>query len=527
MALYGLLKHQFYQKEMHNLDVLFINPGNASEIYQDLATSYAAIEPPTWALLLAESVRSKGYKTAILDINAERISNKESLERIKSYNPRLICFVVYGQNVNAGTVSMSGAVKLSNLIKSEGLSNPIGYIGSYVQALPKKTLIEEPSIDFVFMNEGVYSLWNVLSQDVIDVNNLGHINGLAWRQGDQIIFNKPERVVPTAQMDTDLPGYAWDLLPYNERPLDLYRAPMWHAEYDQNKRTPYAALQTSLGCQFGCDFCMINILNRDDNEEIGVAGHYSLMRFWSPEFIIKEFDKLVEMGVETIRITDEMFLLNKKYYVPLCEMLKERGYGEKLRMWAYSRVDTVTNPERLKLVREAGIRWLCLGIESADRNVRLEVSKGKFQDVDIKRVIEQVHEAGIEVMANYIVGLPGDTHESIQKTLDLSLELCTSGWNTYAAMALPGSQLYKTAVEKGFALPEDYTGYSFHAYNTQPMPTETLTPAEILKFRDDAYTIYHTHQPFLDRIERLFGKEAADNILEMTKVKLKRKLLGD
>ena len=117
-------------------------------------------------------------------------------------------------------------------------------------------------------------------------------------------------------------------------------------------------------------------------------------------------------------------------------------------MWAYSRVDTIRRPGLLQLVRDAGIKWLCLGIESADKNVRLEVSKGKFEDVDITKVIEQVHDAGIEVMANYIVGLPGDTHESMQKTLDFSLELCTSGWNTYAAMALPGIQLYKNAVEQ-------------------------------------------------------------------------------
>jgi len=512
---------------MYNLDVLFIVPGNASEIYQDLAKDYSAIETPTWALLLAQSCRSIGHKVAILDINAEHIKNDEVIERIKTLNPKFICFVVYGQNVNAGTVSMSGAVKLSTAIKAAGIVEPIGYVGSYVQALPKKVLLEEPSIDFVFMNEGVYSLRNILLQETINLNNLDHINGIAWRKNGEVVFNKPEKIVPTERMDIDLPGYAWDLLPYNEKPLDLYRAPMWHAEYDLNKRTPYAALQTSLGCQFGCTFCMINILNRNDNDEIGVAGNYSSMRFWSPEFIIKEFDKLVEIGVETIRIVDEMFLLNKKYYVPLCEMLKERGYGEKLRMWAYSRVDTVTDPERLKLVREAGIKWLCLGIESADRNVRLEVSKGKFQDVDINRVIKQVHDAGIEVMANYIVGLPGDTLESMTKTLELSLELCTAGWNTYAAMALPGSQLYKTSILNGYKMPESYTGYSFHAYDTQPMPTETLTPAEILKFRDEAYNIYHTYPPFLERIERLFGKEAADNIKEMTKIKLKRKILGE
>jgi hypothetical protein len=507
------------------MDVVFINPGNPTGVYQELSKDYSAIEPPTWALLLAESCRSKGYTVSIIDANAEQLNNEQVYNKIKSINPRLICFVVYGQNVNAGTVSMSGAVYLSNYLKENNVSTPISYIGSYIQALPIKALTDELSIDFGFTNEGVYALHNVLSQDIIDVNNLGHINGLVWRDNNIPKINPSEKVVPNDKMDIDLPGYAWDLLPFNERPLDLYRAPMWHAEYDQNKRSPYAAIQTSLGCQFGCDFCMINILNRNDEDEIGVAGNYSLMRYWSPEFIIKEFDKLVELGVYTIKITDEMFLLNRKYYVPLCEMLRDRGYGKFLRMWAYSRVDTVRRPDLLKLVREAGIKWLALGIESGDKTVRLEVSKGKFEDVDINKVIQQVHDADIEVMANYIFGLPGDTKESMQKTLDLSKELCTFGWNAYAAMALPGSKLYKEAIKNNIPLPKSYEGFSFHGYETLPLPTETLTASEVLAFRDKAFEEYHLYPPFLKKIQNKFGKTAVDNILDMLKVKLKRKIV--
>jgi radical SAM superfamily enzyme YgiQ (UPF0313 family) len=507
------------------IDILFISPGNANGIYQNLADDYAAIEPPTWALLLAQSCRSVGYTVALIDANAEQLDKEEIEKRVKELNPRLICFVVYGQNVNAGTVNMGGATYLSKHLKQVGIITPIACLGSYIQAVPIKTLNEEPSIDFGFTNEGVYALRNVLAEPNIDVNNLGHIKGLVWRENGVSKINPSEKVVPNDKMDLDLPGYAWDLLPIKEKPLDLYRAPMWHAEYDQEKRSPYAAIQTSLGCQFGCDFCMINILNRNDEDEIGVAGNYSLMRHWSPEFIIKEFDKLVEMGVYTIKITDEMFLLNRKYYVPLCEMLKDRGYGGKLRMWAYSRVDTVRRPDLLKLVREAGIKWLALGIESGDKTVRLEVSKGRFEDVDINKVIDQVHEADIEVMANYIFGLPGDTKESMQKTLDLSKELCTFGWNAYATMALPGSKLYKEALMKGTPLPDTYEGYSFHGYDTLPLPTETLTAAEILEFRDKAFDDYHSYPKFLKKVKDKFGQVAIDNINEMLKVKLKRKIL--
>jgi radical SAM superfamily enzyme YgiQ (UPF0313 family) len=325
-------------------------------------------------------------------------------------------------------------------------------------------------------------------------------------------------------MDIDLPGYAWDLLPFKEKPLDLYRSPLWHANYDKNLRTPYAAIQTSLGCNFGCSFCMINIINRDDNEEVGVASDYKGMRFWSTDFNLSQIDKLVEMGVRTIRIVDEMFLLYKKHYVPLCEQLSKRSYASELKMWSYSRIDTVTDPEFLNIVRAAGIRWLCLGIESGDKKVRLEVSKGKFEDVDIHKVIGQVHDADIEVMANYIVGLPGDDQETMEKTYKLSEELNTSGWNMYAAMALPGSQLYKDSLRKGYELPSGYTGFSFHSFDTLPMPTEKLSPGEILKFRDEAFLRYHANPNFRERIETKFGKKAVESIEFMIKIKLTRKI---
>ena len=513
-------------KKRDNLDCIFLVTKSSKKTYQKLSHTYSAIEPPTWALLLAESARSVGFKVNILDANAENLSVEEILKRIKDSSPKLICLVVYGQNVNAGTTNMSGAIHTSEYLK-KFISTPISIIGSHVQALPIKTLKKEKSIDFVFTNEGVYSLRNLLKLSDFSLNNLSKIKGIAFRNQNKIIINAPEKIVPNEKMDIDLPGYAWDLLPFKKNPLDLYRAPMWHAEYDFEKRTPYASLQTSLGCQFGCNFCMINILNRNDNDEIGVASNYSKMRFWSTNFIIKEFDKLIKMGVKTIRIVDEMFLLNPKYYIPLCEQLAERNKDDSLRIWSYSRIDTVKRPEILKLVRRAGIKWLALGIESGEKSVRLEVDKGKFEDVDVRKVIQKVHEADINVMANYIFGLPGDTKETVKKTFDLSLELCTAGWNTYGAMALPGSYLYKKALEEGKQLPDTYEGFSFHSYETLPLPTEKLSAREIITLRDEAFNQYHNHKPFLNLIEKKFGKEAAKNIVDMTKIKLKRKIKGD
>jgi radical SAM superfamily enzyme YgiQ (UPF0313 family) len=269
------------------------------------------------------------------------------------------------------------------------------------------------------------------------------------------------------------------------------------------------------------------MINRDDNEEIGVAGNYSKMRHWSPDFIIKEFDKLADLGIFTIKITDELFLLNKKFYVPVCEMLSKRWYVDKLKLWVYSRIDTVANPETLTLLRDAGVKYIALGIESSSREVRLEVSKGRFKDVKIKSVVDQIHDAGIEVMANYIFGLPGDTMKTMQETLDLSLELCTSGWNAYAAMALPGSQLYADAVAKGYRLPEKYSGYSFHSYDSVCSETDSLKPWQILKFRDEAFNKYHMNEKFLERIKSKYGEKQVDNIKKMCEIVLKRRLIEE
>ena len=153
------------------VDVVFINPDSSGTAYQELSSRFAAIEPPTWALLLAESVRSKGWNPKIIDANAERLSDIAICQRLSKLNPRLICFVVYGQNVNAGTTNMHGAVRTAKAIKDYGSAIPISIIGSHIQALPRQTLKNEEVFDFGFTNEGVYALWDVLSLDSIQISS--------------------------------------------------------------------------------------------------------------------------------------------------------------------------------------------------------------------------------------------------------------------------------------------------------------------------------------------------------------------
>jgi 4-aminobutyrate--pyruvate transaminase len=121
--------------------------------------------------------------------------------------------------------------------------------------------------------------------------------------------------------------------------------------------------------------------------------------------------------------------------------------------------------------KKAGINWFCLGIEAGNQTVRREVSKGSFQDINIREVVANVRESGINVISNFIVGFPEDTLETMQQTEALSFELCTEMMNVYPCQALPGSPLYYRAKEKGWKLPDSYAGFAFLAYETEPLPT--------------------------------------------------------
>lgn len=512
---------------MHRkLDVLFVNPDSSAKAYQGLATVYSAIEPPTWALLLAESCRSKGFGVGILDCDAERLTLEQSVARVLDAAPRLVVFVVYGQNPNSGTTSMIGALSLAKSLKESNPDCRICFVGSHTSALPREVL-SYPCVDIVLLNEGVYALHALLKSNLGE--DLAHIKGIGYKKSGPGGFpvptlNAPQGIVPQERMDVDMPGYAWDLLPYKEKPLDLYRAHFWHAEFDHAKRTPFAAIYTSLGCNFGCDFCMINIVNRVDNKDGINASHSKGMRFWSPEWVGREMEKLAKLGVRTLRISDEMFFLNRKYYEPVLNQVIERGLD--FNMWTYSRVDTVRR-DNLELFKKAGVNWLALGVEAGNQVVRQEVSKGSFQEVNIREVSKTIGDAGINIISNYIFGFPDDTLETMQETLELAMELNNEMANMYPCQALPGSPMYHLARKNGWKLPDTFEGYAFLSYECQPLPTKHLTSAQVLQFRDEAWQKYFSNPAYLDLVERKFGKQERKNVEDMASIRLKRKLLGD
>ena len=115
----------------------------------------------------------------------------------------------------------------------------------------------------------------------------------------------------------------------------------------------------------------------------------------------------------------------------------------------------------------------------------------------------------------------------MQNTLDFAIENSTDMANFYSAMAYPGSPLYLEAKKDGIELPKTYTGFSQHSYDSLNMSNGNLTSAQILEFRDMAWDKYHTNPKYVNQLEKKFGIAAREELESTTKVKLKRKLLGD
>ena len=303
------------------MDVLFVNPSSALEAYQKLAGKYAAIEPPTWTLLLSKAIEAQGFSNEILDCDALGLTLEDSVRHVKDSKAKILCFVMYGQNPNSGTTCMIGATKLAKAIKDSGIESKICFIGSHTSSLPKEVLSLN-YVDFIFYNEGVIGLIELLKTNLRD--RLEKVSSLGFKKEDNsMIINPVGKIVSQEDMDIMMPGYNWEKLPKKKNPLDLYRSHYWHSNFSDEGRSPFAAIYTSLGCAFACNFCMINIVNRTNSDLNANAANFKGMRHWSPDLILDEFQKLHEYGVHHLRPSDETFFLNKKYHIPILEVYKE------------------------------------------------------------------------------------------------------------------------------------------------------------------------------------------------------------
>jgi radical SAM superfamily enzyme YgiQ (UPF0313 family) len=492
---------------------LLVNPGSAHGRYQGLADRYAAKEPPHIAGLMATFLRRRNVDVAILDANAEDLGSEETAERIAEIRPVLTVLVIYGHNPTASTIVMPAARATLAALKRHAPTLTALMVGGHVAALPERTLREEPT-DFVASGEGYHTIYELFRAIEAKETNLTKVRGLWYREGSALRFTEPAPLV--TDLANDIPTVPWEILP-----MERYRAHNWHHRYIEDGRSPYAAFYTTLGCPYHCGYCPIQAPFKEGERVLKFAPGQNSYRMWPPELIVEQVELLVnQYGVTNLKIADEMFVLNPRHVLAVCDGLVNRGLGTHLNIWAYARPDTA-KPRLLDQLRRAGVTWLCLGIESGSTDIRREVDKNFDQD-SVYRVVEQIQNAGIEVMANYIFGLPGETQESMQATLDLALDLNCAGANFYCNVPYPGSQEWTTLDPSLKARYTDWGMMAQLSVDFLPMPGVHLSSAEILQFRDDAFRTYHLRPAFLQMVEKKFGAPARREVETLAACTLER-----
>ena len=272
---------------------------------------------------------------------------------------------------------------------------------------------------------------------------------------------------------------AWDLIDFSK-----YRAHNWHCLDRLDQRGNYGVIYTSFGCPFNCFYCNIKTL---------YGG--SKVQYRRLSDVIDELDVLVrKYHIKNLKIADECFTLNRERVNLLCECLIKRDYG--LNIWAYGRGDTV-DPVMLRKMKKAGINWLAYGFETSKE----DKFRGKDGDT-----IKMTRDAGINIMANFMFGLPGETEGDWQASLDMAIEANFEFVNFYVALPYPGSQWYASLDNP----PTDWSSYN------QFSPKICADP-KVVKFRDEAWQTYITRPEYLSMIKSKFGEKAEAHIKEMAK----------
>lgn len=482
---------------MSKIDLFLINPGSKSRLYGTL-TELSAVEPPLLSALTASFIREKGYSVEIIDQEMEGSSSQDIANRILEKNPVLVAISVMGLTPATSSTPKMGAVgEIIRELKQKA-KTIVG--GLHPSSLPERTLREEKP-DFVCQGEGFVTIWQLL--DILKSGGKveNHIvPGLWYLKDGKLVSNLR---APLVDIDR-LPMPAWDLLP-----MEKYRCHNWHALADLDKRSPYGVIATSYGCPYNCHFCNIHSLYS------GKPG----IRFRNPEKVVEEIAFLVRnYGIKNLKIWDELFTINHNHTERICDLLIERGYD--LNIWCYGRVNTV-NEALLKKMKQAGVNWIAYGFESASEIVRQGVGK-KFSQEGVERTIEITRDAGINIQANYIFGLPEDDLNSMQVTLDMAKSYNFEWGNFYVYMPYPGSQLYNDAIRQGAKLPREWCDWAQYSPKLAPLPTKHLTSRQILQFRDQAFIDYFSREAYLEMIEKKFGINAVNHIKAMLQIKLIR-----
>ncbi|HSY65520.1 MAG TPA: hopanoid biosynthesis associated radical SAM protein HpnJ [Terriglobales bacterium] len=431
------------------LKTLFLNPPSFENFDGGAGSRWPATREiesywyPVWLAYPAGMLEG----ARLLDAPSHHVSAEETINIARDYE-FLVLFT--------STPGFPGDIRLVQKIKENNPKIKIAFVGPHVTVLPERSLKDCPAIDFVVRKEFDYAVCEFANGKPLD-----EILGISFLKNGSVVHT-PDR--PEIQ---DL-----DSLPHV---TEIYRRDLDVTKYNVPFLLyPYVSLYTTRGCPAQCTFCLWPQT---------LSGHPWRKR--STDDVAREMAKAKDFwpDVREFFFDDDTFNIQKVRTIELCAKLKPL----KLTWSCTSRV--TTDYETLKAMKEAGCRLLIVGYESGDQQILKNIKKGATTE-RARQFTKDCHKLGLVVHGDFILGLPGETHETIRNTVAFAKELDVETIQVSVAHAYPGTELYDYAVKNGFMVGDnkmvDEGGHQLAHIQYPGLPADDILEA-VHRFYDEYY----------------------------------------
>ena len=403
------------------------------------------------------------FDVKLIDAVANGWSHEQTIEFAKNFDPDLVV-------IDTSTPSIFNDVEIASKIKIAVEGVHMCLVGTHPTALPEETLKMSVNIDSICRGEYDYTVLG-LAKKIESGGDLRTIDGLSFRFGGKIVHNKSRLLMQNL-----------DELPFVS---EVYKK---HFGIEGIKKYFYASLMhpqvtilTARGCPFNCSFCPIPF-----------KASY---RARSPENVVEEFEYIQSElpEVKEVMLEDDTFPVSKERTLKICKLLKERGIG--LAWSCNARVDT--DFETLRAMKEANARLLCIGFETPVQEVLDNVHKRTNREIQIE-FMKNARKAGILVHGCFILGLPGDTKETISETIEFAKELNPDTIQIYPMMVYPGTEAYEWAKKNNFLVTEDYSKWlTPDGLHNTVISRPNLTNQELVQMCDEGRKTFYLRPSYV------------------------------
>ena len=435
--------------------ILLVNPPTALGIYEHSRVKVGMSTAPFITLAsLAGSVAAAGHGVSILDLMVEP-------EPIQAYRSRLAAMSPDFVGITFTTPLYSDARRLAGIAR-EVLPGATVVAGNvHATTFPEDVL--RNGFDLVVLGEGERTV-----QEITSGRPWREIPGVAFLEGDTFVSTGRRPLIENLD---DLPLPAWEL-------FDLSR---YHAPHIAARRNPVGYMETSRGCNHHCFYCSQTIF-------------WHSIRFKSPERVVSEMLRMLDLGFREIHMKDNNFTADIERAKTICRMLLDRGFDAPWALPTGVNVHDV-DEEFFDLARKAGCYQVAFGIESGDEQILKGVNKPQSLE-KMRKAVRMADRAGLETLGNFMLGLPGETEETMQKTIDFAVSLPLTYAKASMTLPFPASVLYEQVKRDGRLLSEDWDRYNFH-YTCDVWKHENLDWGTIRRYYNRFHRRFYFRPSFI------------------------------